>query len=184
MKLILENWRKYLTENKDSILQRDEKYLVHAMQRTIEIKVDHVRGDVREGGKRLLLNYGHTLGHAIEMATQTDSRETFRHGEGVSLGIVAVLSVAQSYLNIDSKIGDKVLTLLQSYSLPVSFSASEYGFERNDLINLCMRLVLKDKKRKDNQLRFILVDEIGHAKVHSGVQDKFILKAFQQVIKE
>jgi len=174
----------YLEKNRDKILQRDEACLVRAMRRTIEIKVDHVCNDIREDGKRLLLNYGHTLGHAIEMATQTDNGETFRHGEGVSLGIVAVLSVAQSYLKISEVISNKVCTLLQSYKLPVSFSASEYGFERNDLIDLCMRLMLKDKKRKENQLRFILVDGIGHAGVYSGISDKFIFRAFQQVIRE
>ena len=61
----------YLKEHKEKILQRDSNYLVYCMRRTIEIKVDHVCDDIREGGKRLLLNYGHTLGHAIEMATQT-----------------------------------------------------------------------------------------------------------------
>ena len=178
------NFADYLEEYRERILQRDEVYLVRTMQRTIEIKVDHVSNDIREGGKRLLLNYGHTLGHAIEMATQTDNRETFRHGEAVSLGIVAALSVAQFYLKTSEVISNKVRALLQSYKLPVSFSASEFGFERNDLIDSCMRLILKDKKRKENQLRFILVDEIGHAGVHSGISDKFILKAFQQVIKE
>lgn len=178
------NFADYLEEHSEKILQRDLAYLVYCMKRTIEIKVDHVCNDIREGGKRLLLNYGHTLGHAIEMSTQTDNGETFRHGEGVSLGIVAVLSVAQSYLKTSEVISNKVRALLQLYKLPISFSASEFGFERNDLIDSCMKLMLKDKKRKEGQLRFILVDEIGHAGVHSGISDKFILKAFQQVIKE
>ncbi len=173
----------YLEEHSEKILRRDSDCLVYCMRRTIEIKVDHVCDDIRESGKRLLLNYGHTLGHAIEMATQTDHGETFRHGEGVSLGMVAVLSVAQSYLNTSEVISNRVRALLQSYGLPISFSASEYGFERNGLIDSCMRLMLKDKKRKENQLRFILVDEIGHAEVYNGISDKFILKAFQQVIK-
>jgi 3-dehydroquinate synthase len=173
----------YLEDHREKILQRDSDYLVYCMRRTIEIKVDHVCNDIREGGKRLLLNYGHTLGHAIEMATQTDNGETFRHGEGVSLGMAAVLSVAQSHLKISEVIGDKVRALLQSYKLPISFSASEFGFERNDLIDSCMRLMLKDKKRKNNQLRFILVDKVGRAEVYSDIPDKFILKAFQEVIK-
>ena len=178
------NFVDYLEEYREKILQRDSDCLVYCMKRTIEIKVDHVCNDIREGGKRLLLNYGHTLGHAIEMATQTNNGETFRHGESVSLGIVAVLSVAQSYLKTSEVVSDKVRALLKSYKLPISFSASEFGFERNDLIDSCMRLMLKDKKRKENKLRFILVDEMGHAGVHSGILDEFILKAFQQVIKE
>jgi len=174
----------YLEKHRKKILQRQPDFLIHCMRRTIEIKVDHVSNDVREGGKRLLLNYGHTIGHAIEMATQTDGGETFRHGEGVSLGIVAVLSVAQSYLKISEVISNQVRTLLISFKLPINFSASKLGFRRNDLIKSSMRLMLKDKKRKANQLRFILVDNIGHADVHSGIPDKYVLKAFQEVIKD
>ena len=174
----------YLEENRDKILQRDSNCLVYCMKRTIEIKVDHVCNDIREGGKRLLLNYGHTLGHAIEMATHRDNGEIFRHGEGVSLGIVAVLSVAQSYLKTPEALSNRVQSLLQSYELPVSFSASAYGFKRVDLIDSCMRLMLKDKKRKENKLRFILVDKIGHAGVYTEISDKSILKAFQKVIKD
>jgi 3-dehydroquinate synthase len=179
-----DNFVDYLEKNRDKILQRDETYLVRAMRRTIEIKVDHVCNDIREDSKRLLLNYGHTLGHAIEMATQTNNGETFRHGEGVSLGIIAVLAVAQSHLKTSKVVGDRVRALLQSYKLPISFSASKFGFERNDLIDSCMRLMLKDKKRKANQLRFILIDQIGCADVYSGISDDFILNAFQKVIKD
>ena len=174
----------YLEKHRKKILQRQIDFLVHCMRRTIQIKVDHVSNDIREGGKRLLLNYGHTMGHAIEMATHSDSGETFRHGEGVSLGIVAVLSVAQSYLKISEEIGNKVRRLLNSFNLPLHFSASKFGFRRNDLINSSMRLMLKDKKRKANQLRFILVAEIGCADVHCGIPDHFVLKAFEEVIKD
>jgi len=174
----------YLEKHSKEVLQRNPACLVHCMRRTIEIKVEHVRDDVREGGKRLLLNYGHTLGHAIEMATQTEIGETFRHGEGVSLGMAAVLSVAQSYLEIDDKVRNRALMLLQLYKLPASFSVSELGFKRKDLINLCMRLILKDKKRKENQLRFILIDKVGSAEVYKGIPSEFILQAFEEVIKD
>ena len=98
-----------------------------------------------------MLNYGHTLGHAIEMATQTEDGETFRHGEGVSLGIIAVLRLAELYLNTPKDIRMRAKALLDSYNLPISFSASEYGYDRENLISICMRLMLKDKKRKDKK---------------------------------
>jgi 3-dehydroquinate synthase len=174
----------YLLEHKDAILGRSERCLIYLMQRTIEIKVDHVHNDIREGGKRLLLNYGHTLGHAIEMATQTEEGEIFRHGEGVSLGMIAATNIAQLHLSTSILVGQKLVKILEAYQLPIYFSASEFGFERGDLIDLCMRLTLKDKKRKENQLRFILVSKIGSAKIYSDVSDDLILKAFHQVIKE
>jgi 3-dehydroquinate synthase len=174
----------YLKINKDNILQKKPENLVYCMKKTINIKVDHVRCDIREGGKRLLLNFGHTLGHAIEMSTQTNNGETFRHGEGVSLGITAVLKLAELYLNTPKDVKNKTELLLASYNLPVSFSASKYGFERNNLIDKCMKIMLKDKKRKDNKLRFILLDKIGHAEVYSGLPNKFIKQSFEEVIKD
>ena len=174
----------YLLKHKEQILKRSQEHLVYSMQRTIEIKVDHVHNDVREDGKRLLLNYGHTLGHAIEMATHTENGESFRHGEGVALGMVAAASVAQAHLSIPVEIGQQIRDILKKYKLPTFFSASELGFKRDELIELCARLILKDKKRKDNQLRFILVNQLGKANVFTGISKEHIIQAYQAVIKE
>jgi 3-dehydroquinate synthase len=174
----------YLTINHLPILARESDHLIHCIKRSIEIKVDHVKNDVKEGGKRLLLNYGHTLGHAIEMATHTDQGETFRHGEGVSLGICAVLLLAEEHLGFSSSDSKYVRSLLQLLRLPVDFSAAGIGYTRESLIDKCMRLMLKDKKRKDNSLRFILVDKLGHANTYVGLDDAKIYRAFKSVIKE
>jgi len=174
----------YLLKHKEQILKRSQEHLVYSMQRTIEIKVDHVHNDVREGGKRLLLNYGHTLGHAIEMATHTKNSESFRHGEGVALGMVAAASVAQSHLSTPVEIGQQIRDILKEYKLPTFFSASELGFKRDELIESCARLILKDKKRKDNQLRFILVNQLGKANVFTGISKEHIIQAYQEIIKE
>ena len=174
----------YLTINHLPILARESDHLIHCIKRSIEIKVDHVKNDVKEGGKRLLLNYGHTLGHAIEMATHTDQGETFRHGEGVSLGICAVLLLAEEHLGFSSSDSKYVRSLLQLLRLPIDFSAAGIGYTRESLIDKCMRLMLKDKKRKDNSLRFILVDKLGHANTYVGLDDAQIYRAFKSVIKE
>ena len=123
-------------------------------------------------------------GHAMEMATHTEAGETFRHGEGVSLGISAVLAIGESHLQLPPDIAEEARDLLQAYKLPVSFSASKYGYRRQELIDLCMKLMLKDKKRKDNRLRFILIDTLGHAGVHIGVPESEIRAAFNMVIEE
>ena len=174
----------YLHKNKAFILARRYPEMVFCIKRAIEIKVDHIRYDIKEGNKRLLLNYGHTLGHAIEMATQTEAGETFRHGEGVSIGMSAVLHISEDFLSVPTDVVAKARALLLHFGLPISFSASEKGYNRNELINNCMKLILKDKKRKDNQLRFILIKAIGHASVHVGVTEKQIRRAFEFVIKE
>ena len=167
-----------------SILARETDHHMYCIKRSIEIKVDHVKNDVKEGGKRLLLNYGHTMGHAIEMATHTDQGETFRHGEGVSLGICAVLLLAEEHVHFSKSDSKYVRSLLQLLGLPIHFSASGLGYTRESLIAKCMKLMLKDKKRKDNSLRFVLVDKLGHANTYTGLDDTQIHRAFESVIKE
>lgn len=174
----------YIKLHKDDILARDQDKLVHCIRRAIEIKVDHVKNDVKEGGKRLLLNFGHTLGHAIEMATQTDNGETFRHGEGVSLGISSVLLLSEEHLGFSKPDSDSVRALLTMLKLPTEISASEYGYDRSKLIESCLKLIKKDKKRKDNQLRFVLLDKLGHAGTYSGLESEQILRAFERVIRD
>ena len=174
----------YLKLNSQAILRRDTDKLTHCIRRAIEIKVDHVKNDVKETGKRLLLNYGHTLGHAIEMATQTDKRETFRHGEGVSLGISAALCISESLLEFPSQHSDFIRSLLHSLQLPTEFSAAELGYDREELIGRCINLAQRDKKRKNNKLRFVLLDELGKASTYNDVNEHHIVNALENVIKE
>ena len=172
-------------ENKASdIIARNDVDMRCCIENAIRIKINHVNGDVKESGKRLLLNFGHTLGHAIEMATQTEAGETYRHGEGVSLGIVAAMLIANKFIKLDYVHTERVIKILEIFNLPVSISASSLGFLRNDLIDLCFNLSFKDKKRKDNSLRFILLDKIGSAAVYSEVPEAIIMQVLSKIILE
>ncbi len=75
-----------LYQNSQKIISRDKKAVEEFIYKTIKIKIEFVKGDIKESNKRLILNYGHTLGHAIEVSTATDYKEYYRHGEGVSIG--------------------------------------------------------------------------------------------------
>ena len=171
----------FLNQNKDDILNRKDDVLLHSMSRAIEIKLDHVTGDVKEQGKRLKLNYGHTLGHAIEVSTSI-LEEVYRHGEGVSLGMIGAAFLGKELLNTDNKVLRSHEKILRDYELPVRVYPEEINFERKILIDECMSNVYKDKKRKDNKLRFILPENIGECKVYSDIPDELIRKAFEYVI--
>lgn len=174
----------WLEDNAIRILARNEDALVHCIHKAIQIKVSHVDGDLKEDGKRLLLNFGHTLGHAIEMATQTKTGETYRHGEGVSLGMVAAMVIAKNFFKKDSECLERVISILKKFNLPVSISASSVGFSRDSLIDLCFNLSFKDKKRKNNSLRFILLEHIGTATVHSNVPSELVKHALTYLITD
>lgn len=174
----------FIELNHQKIITRDNDTLIHCIRRSIEIKIDHVKGDIKEGNRRLLLNYGHTIGHALEMATQTEKKETLRHGEGVSLGISAVMHLAELYLGFSKTDSDYSCSLLEKLGLPTSLSASELGYSRTDLIQKSKRLMEKDKKRKNDRLRFILVDSLGSAKTYTEIDSSLISKALEKVIEE
>ena len=173
-----------LEQNSQEILERKEQIVLEFIARAIEIKIEHVRGDIREGNRRLLLNYGHTLGHAIEISTAKNNEEQYRHGEGVSLGIMAVAYIAQQHLNLDDSLYDRYKRVFTTYHLPTSVYASKLGFRREELIKRCLRNVLKDKKRIDNHLRVVLANKIGEASVYSDVPFSLIEEAFRHIIKE
>ena len=138
----------FLENEGEAIRARDPIVFEQVMLRTIRIKESHVFGDVREKGKRLLLNFGHTLGHAIEMASQNESEEALRHGEGVALGMISIVQICQKYLNLDASVLKRLESILKCYELPTSFSSSSIGWNSSDLIKRCLDLVQKDKKRK------------------------------------
>jgi 3-dehydroquinate synthase len=175
------NW---LESNHELIQSRDFSGIIEFLSKTIEVKIKHVEGDVKEGSKRLLLNYGHTLGHSIEISTTKNGHEQLRHGEGVSVGIAAVAFLATQYLNLDPSIYRSIKSLLLRYNLPIDISASSLGFDRDKLLSACLKNVNKDKKRLNNKLRLILATEIGCASVFSDVPFEFVENAFNEIIKE
>ncbi|MDD2640673.1 MAG: 3-dehydroquinate synthase [Arcobacteraceae bacterium] len=174
----------YLEKNKDIVLKKNHEVLIELIIKAITIKIDHVNGDLREGGKRLLLNYGHTLGHAIEISTEKNGHEQLRHGEGVSIGIVAVAYIATQYLNISKSIFERYENIFNDYGLPTKISAFKLGFDRETLLHKCFDNVKKDKKRLDNNIRLVLSDEIGSAKVYNDVPFELIQEAFKYVIED
>jgi 3-dehydroquinate synthase len=177
-----ENLFNFLIDNHALLSQRSSEHLVHSISRALEIKIDHVNGDIREGGKRLLLNYGHTLGHAIEISTEVDEDEYYRHGEGVSIGIMAVAYVAEKYFNLDETLYKSFANIFKLYQLPICVKSSDIGYSRDFILNECITNVHKDKKRINNYLRVILSYEIGKADVYSDVPVKLINEAFEHII--
>ncbi len=171
----------YLKTKAAAIFARDEDALLHIMSRAIEIKLDHVSGDVQEQGKRLKLNYGHTIGHAIEISTSVLG-EVYRHGEGVALGMVGAAYIAHKYFGQGKGILCDHEDILKVHDLPVRTDAGKIGFDRSTLVEECMLNVYKDKKRKDNKLRFILPRGIGACEVCNGIPDELIRDAFKYVI--
>ena len=146
----------------DRIAARDQESITSILEEVIAaciaIKRDVVEADEFDTGERMILNYGHTLGHAIESYYHY---ETYSHGSAVAAGMCMMAEKT-----CDAEITERLKKCVQAYNLPTEVPA-----EMKDLVPLCG----KDKKRAASQLRFIVCKTIGRAEIHTMPFDSFSL---------
>ena len=121
------------------------------VRRNVAIKASFVCADEREHGRRKLLNFGHTLGHAVERC----SNYTIPHGEAVAIGMMLVCRAAEKLGHSPQGTADTVLSLLRRYALPC-----ECPFTTNELFYAATA----DKKRSGDSIDLIILEELGRAK--------------------
>jgi shikimate kinase / 3-dehydroquinate synthase len=135
-----------------ALLERDQALLREVILRSVAVKAGIVARDERESGERALLNFGHTVGHALE-AEGAFSRLT--HGEAVSLGMVAMLRVGAAEGVTSEGARARVVALLERLDLPVDLDAQPLA--------RALPLLGLDKKRTGSSLRAVLLSDIGRA---------------------
>lgn len=139
-----------ISENYEKILDLDEKILPKLIFDNIKIKANIVEQDEKEQGERKKLNFGHTLAHAIE------KHSDLSHGEALAVGIIfaSKISLKKGYLS-DIEY-NKIKETLIKYELP-----TELNIEKEKIFNA----IKKDKKRNAEKISFVLLSEIGNAKI-------------------
>lgn len=140
--------------------------------RSVEIKNEIVTEDPTEKNIRKALNFGHTLGHAIESYfLENESKTTLLHGEAIAIGMIL-----ESYISLK-----KDLINLQEYNQIKSTIKAIYDavvFEENDIAPI-IELLIHDKKNEYGNIQFALIDGIGKIKINQSVENELILKAFE-----
>ncbi len=139
------------------------------VERSVAVKARVVSQDLTEQGLREILNYGHTLGHAIEQA----ERFRWRHGAAVSIGLVYAAELARVLGRLDDVTADRHKRILSSLRLPVSYRSG--AFER---LLEGMRL---DKKARGNRLRFVLLDGLGRPVTVDDPDPALLAAAYAEV---
>jgi len=138
----------FLEKERQSLQDLDGRVVFHAVDQSVRIKTEVVQGDAEEAGERRLLNFGHTLGHAIE------KQKGLSHGEAVSLGMVFAARISSARGMISSRSVERILSLLKSLNLPTE-TAVDWDLVLED--------IRKDKKRRGAGIYFVLLREIGLA---------------------
>lgn len=155
------------------LLELDNVILRKAIYESCRIKMEIVELDERENGKRRLLNFGHTVGHALEKCTNY----FLSHGEAVAIGLLVecYLSVRLGILDQDS--WDKIYKILNLYGLPLKLPA------RLDP-ELLLKVMAQDKKSQKGCPRFVSIEKIGYPSSHNSafclaVEESLLIKALQ-----
>ena len=137
----------YLEQNVEKALALDKGFLEEAIYRSGTIKAKIVSEDETENGARRMLNFGHTIGHAIEKTYK------LRHGEAVSVGMVAAARISQSKGMLGKAEVDKLAHVLAIFGLPVSKTMDP---------KLIMNAITKDKKRTGGAINFVFLSGLGN----------------------
>lgn len=147
----------YLEARLDEVLARDEAALVELARRNCAIKGDVVFRDPEEANLRRMLNFGHTIGHAVESA----SGYALHHGEAVAIGIVGACRLAARLQVAEPGVLGRAAALLRRLGMPVSLPP---GISDAHLLDLMTR----DKKARGGTPRFVLVEAVGRVYAPSG----------------
>lgn len=154
-----------------NLAQDDDLDYEQLISRSIKVKADVVSKDFKESQLREILNYGHTLGHAIEK----NSGYKLRHGEAVSVGMVFAAELSRQLAGLSD---DAVLLhreLLRNFDLPISYPSNKF--------KPLLALLANDKKVKNSKLRFIGISKIGKPVWFDDVSPSTLSKVYERIAK-
>ncbi|MER7444373.1 3-dehydroquinate synthase [Micromonospora avicenniae] len=139
------------------------------IERAIRVKADVVSGDLRESGVREVLNYGHTLAHAIEKV----EGYRWRHGHAVAVGVVYAGALARLAGRLDESTARRHRTAMAALGLPTSYPADAWP-----QLLAAMRV---DKKARGSRLRFVVLDGLARPAILEGPDDALLHAAYEEV---
>ncbi|NGO75039.1 3-dehydroquinate synthase [Streptomyces sp. YC504] len=139
------------------------------IERSIRVKTEVVSSDLKESGLREILNYGHTLAHAIEK----NERYKWRHGAAVSVGMAFAAELGRLAGRLDDATADRHRSVLESVGLPLTY--------RYDQWPKLLETMKVDKKSRGNLLRFIVLDGLAKPSVLEGPDPAILLAAYGEV---
>jgi len=159
----------FLEVNLDAIMKLDQAALMHVQARCCELKARVVAEDEREIGLRAVLNYGHTVGHALEAA---GNYRALKHGEAVLLGMAAEAFIAQQMglLPLD------VLERIESFVSRIPLRMKRDALASSKILDAIQR----DKKTVDGKTRFVLPVRLGEVRILEGVEPELIRSSLKR----
>ncbi len=162
---------RYIQTNANAITSLSPEHIEHVLEVCCRIKAEVVLSDETENGVRAILNFGHTIGHAIESALGF----SLLHGECVGIGMLAALEIAKLRGFVSEDEISMVADLLEKFDLPIAVS----GIDADTV----MSYVAKDKKMENGVLKFILPKEMGFAEIYTDVSVDELCAGIRRILK-
>lgn len=161
------NW---LKENREKLLTRDLDALNEMIYKSCLIKKEVVEKDPKEKGDRALLNFGHTIGHAVEKLMDFK----LLHGECVAVGIAAASYISYSREDITKEEYEDIRNTLKEFHLPVSVT----HLDKEEIL----RVMSHDKKVEGDKIKFILLNRIGDSRMDTTVTREELIQAIDTIL--
>ena len=159
----------FMEQERERILERDPRALEWLIAECVQVKARVVAADERERGLRRILNFGHTIGHALEAET---GYRRFRHGEAVAWGMVAASRMAAALGKLDSATAQRITSAVLAYGpLPPVGVRSRAVVHR----------LAADKKTVDGVAHFVLPRAIGRAEIAANVPERVVTRAVEEL---
>ena len=162
----------WLKDNIEKIASLYNGYLEEMIYRSCEIKRKVVENDPTEKGERAQLNFGHTLGHAIEKQMNFE----LYHGECVVLGMIAALNICVERGTITKEEYDDIYNTFKAYNFPMTVDKTT--------IDEVIAASKNDKKMDGNKVKFILLKKVGEAYIDMTVDDNTMRRSLKNVVIE
>ena len=159
-----------LKANMERLMRLDKDTTTEAVRRSVAAKARIVSEDERERGRRILLNYGHTIGHALEAATDYGR---FMHGEAVAVGMMGAAMLSQNLGLLPGEIVEEQRALLQNAGLPTHCSGVD--------MNRVLETMQLDKKVKGKAVRWVLLRGIGKRLVRDDVNRDDVVEVLRSL---
>ncbi|WP_026550345.1 3-dehydroquinate synthase [Arthrobacter sp. Br18] len=158
-----------IEENPAAVSDAGSPVVRELVERSITVKAAAVSEDLRDTGRREFLNYGHTLGHAIELA----ERYSWRHGAAVSVGLVFAAELSRMVGRLSDAEADRHRTILESLGLPVTY--------RRDRWASLLDGMRRDKKARGDLLRFVVLDGVARPGILEVPDTSLLFAAYQEI---
>ncbi len=171
----------YLIKNKKNLIKRNFSNLTKICSLTLRVKIKFFLKDIYEKNTRLMLNFGHTFAHAIEMAVESNLKKDFiRHGEAVGLGMLCEIFYAKKN---KTNLYNKVEGLLKDFRLPTFLDLKKIKINSKKVQNDIYKNIFLDKKRIDKYPRYINIKTTGKSFIKEIKDFDFLNDTIIKIIK-